>query len=268
MRKAYMYLRVSTAVQLEGYGLELQKDEIVKYAAENDIEIVGKYVDAGISGTVVERPALQDMLLAFEENPEIKYVITYSCSRLWRSEITGGLVRYELAKRNVDILSVTENNYSLYVNDPSEFLISQIMSALASYDRMQVNQKLLRGRSSKAKSGIKGCGTAPLGYSWTKEATIETDPIAASIVTDIFVQYVRLKSFGAVQKYCDEHGYHTQKGNNFSRQAIKNILSNQYYNGIVTFAGQEYKGTQPTFITTELFNEVQKIMGKPTKNRD
>lgn len=269
MKKAYSYKRVSTAVQLEGYGLDLQDDEIRKYAEENSIEIVGEYVDAGISGTVVERPALQEMLLAFDENPDVKYVLTYSCSRLWRSDIAGGLIRYELAKRKVDVLSVTENGYSLYVNDPSEYLISQIMAALASYDRMQVNQKLLRGRVSKAKSGVKACGSAPLGYRWTKDATLEIDPVGSAIVTDIFVQYIRLKSFGAVQRYCDEHGYRTQQGKSFSRQSIKNILSNPIYNGVVTFDGQGYIGTHETFITREVYRQVQIMMGrKPIEKED
>ena len=45
--KVYTYTRVSTAMQIDGYSLEAQKNRMKAYADFNDYEIVGEYEDAG-----------------------------------------------------------------------------------------------------------------------------------------------------------------------------------------------------------------------------
>ena len=44
--KVYIYTRVSTAVQVDGYSLDAQKSRMKAYAEFNDFEIVGEYEDA------------------------------------------------------------------------------------------------------------------------------------------------------------------------------------------------------------------------------
>ena len=48
--KCYIYTRVSTAIQVDGYSLDAQKDKLRKYTEFQDIEIVGEYSDEGHSG--------------------------------------------------------------------------------------------------------------------------------------------------------------------------------------------------------------------------
>ena len=48
--KCYIYTRVSTAMQVDGYSLDAQKDKLRKYAEFQDMEIVGEYSDEGHSG--------------------------------------------------------------------------------------------------------------------------------------------------------------------------------------------------------------------------
>lgn len=48
--RCYIYTRVSTAIQVDGYSLDVQKDKIRKYAEFQDMEIVGEYSDEGHSG--------------------------------------------------------------------------------------------------------------------------------------------------------------------------------------------------------------------------
>ena len=52
--KVYLYTRVSTAMQIDGYSLEAQKSRMKAYAEFNDYEIVGEYEDAGKSGKSIE----------------------------------------------------------------------------------------------------------------------------------------------------------------------------------------------------------------------
>ncbi len=48
--KCYIYTRVSTAMQVDGYSLDAQKDKLREYAEFQDMEIVGEYSDEGYSG--------------------------------------------------------------------------------------------------------------------------------------------------------------------------------------------------------------------------
>ena len=53
-KKVYIYTRVSTSMQVDGYSLDAQKEKIRKYAEAFDYEIAGEYEDAGKSGKSIE----------------------------------------------------------------------------------------------------------------------------------------------------------------------------------------------------------------------
>ena len=52
--KVYIYTRVSTAMQIDGYSLEAQRTRMKAFAEFSDYEIVGEYEDAGKSGKSIE----------------------------------------------------------------------------------------------------------------------------------------------------------------------------------------------------------------------
>lgn len=53
-QKCYIYTRVSTSMQVDGYSLDAQKDKLRKYAEYQEMSIVGEYSDEGKSGKSVE----------------------------------------------------------------------------------------------------------------------------------------------------------------------------------------------------------------------
>ena len=62
-KKVYLYTRVSTIMQVDGYSLEAQKSRMRMFAEFSDYEIVGEYEDAGKSGKSIEgRPAFTQMI--------------------------------------------------------------------------------------------------------------------------------------------------------------------------------------------------------------
>ena len=63
MENAYIYTRVSTLIQVDGFSLEAQEAEIRAFAEARKINIVGKYTDEGKSGKNAEhRPAFTQMM--------------------------------------------------------------------------------------------------------------------------------------------------------------------------------------------------------------
>ena len=160
--KIFGCIRVSTQTQVEkGYGLLTQKQAIKKYYVAHHMELVELFVDEGISGTEIDRKGLTELLTAFNG---IRKVIVLNTSRLWRSDTAKVLIQRTLRQAHADVISIEQPTYSLYTDDPNDFLLNDIIELLDQYERLNINLKLARGRRTKAKAGIKGCGIAPLGY--------------------------------------------------------------------------------------------------------
>src|SRR5258708_21746421 len=83
-RQGFIYIRVSTGMQVQyGHSLETQLATLTKYCNNNNIQILRKFEDAGISGkNMNNRPNLMAMLNALQ--PGYVVVVT-AVSRLSRT---------------------------------------------------------------------------------------------------------------------------------------------------------------------------------------
>lgn len=269
MKEVYGYIRVSTETQAErGYGLHTQETAIKDYCKRNRLKLVEIFKDQGVSGTTIDRNGLSDLLSSLTD---IKTVIVMNTSRLWRSDNAKVMIKRQLIKAEVEVLSVEQSTYSIYDKDPNDFLVNGMMELLDQYDRMNTNLKLAKGRRSKAKSGIKGGGNVPLGYQWQHDG-VETpiviiDEQNAQIVREIFQKYYEYKSIGKVRAYLQEQGYKTARGNNFSQQSIATILRNAFYKGDIIHADVKTKGKHDPLISAVHFGKIQAMLERNQRNK-
>ena len=81
--KCYLYTRVSSAKQVDGYSLEAQSERLHDYVEYKGLVIAGEYCDAGFSGHSIKgRPQFTQMLDDIvAEKDGIRWVVVFKLSR-------------------------------------------------------------------------------------------------------------------------------------------------------------------------------------------
>ena len=112
--KVLGYIRVSSAIQIKGYSLKLQKDKIKEYCKLMDLELVEVYEDRGISGMSMDKRNGYKDMVSYLENNEIDGVVVWSLSRLGRKmrDVIGFLdVLKSKGKKFISIKENINNEY-------------------------------------------------------------------------------------------------------------------------------------------------------------
>lgn len=263
----YGYIRVSTGTQVEkGFGLDTQKDGILAYAAEHNIKLENIFVDAGVSGNMKEtddddvitkRTGLMELLSSVNKEDS---VIVLNVSRLWRSDMTKVIVRRELMKKSINVISIQQPDYDMYKSskDPRDYLLNTLTEMLDVYDRMTIALKLATGRTTKAHKGDKPAGNCPFGYRYTADKKhIEPDPEEAATLRQIFTEAQKGLSLDRIADELNRKGYKTRRGNEWQKGSLHIILKNNFYTGIVTHQGKEIPGNHEPLISKVQFGKVQ-----------
>ena len=218
MIKAFGYLRVSGKGQLGGDGFIRQEKAIDKYAKDNGLEVYHIYRDEGVSGTMINRPALVEMLVDLEENGHgIKTVIVEKMDRLARVLLIQETVISDFREKGINLISALEGADLLDV-DPTRQLVRQILGAISEYEKHCLVQKLRVARQQKrAKPGK--CE----GRKSYKQAAPET--VA-------YIKRLRRKPKGMKRKTYREiatvlniEGISTLNGQPWNLQTVKNAMA-------------------------------------------
>ena len=109
-KKCYIYTRVSTMAQTEGYSLDAQQEKLRKYAEYKNLEIVREYCDAGKSGKSIKgRPAFQQMMEdVASQKDDVSYVLVFKLSRFGRNAADVLKSLQLLMDYEVDLVSVDD----------------------------------------------------------------------------------------------------------------------------------------------------------------
>lgn len=176
VKKAFGYLRVSGKAQVDGDGFPRQREAIEKWAAANDVTIVQWFEEKGVSGSLLERPALSEMMVALMSNG-VRLVVVEKLDRIARDQMVQETIIQSLLKQGFELVSAAGGEENLCGDDPGRKLMRTIMGAIAEYDKMMVVLKLRAARQrTKAKGGKyegRNCeGRKPYGTREGEQAVI------------------------------------------------------------------------------------------------
>ena len=237
--KVYIYTRVSTAMQIDGYSLDAQKARMKAYADFNDYQIVGEYEDAGKSGKSIEgRASFCRMMEDIKSGKDgVAYVLVFKLSRFGRNAADVLSTLQVMQDFGVNLICVEDGIDSS--KDAGKLMIS-VLSAVAEIERENIRVQTMEGRIQKAREGRWNGGFAPYGYRLV-DGVLQINEDEAPAIRTIFEQYVSTDTgANGLSKYLETHGFQKlarQNGTSplFSATLIRAILKNPVYCGKIAF---------------------------------
>ena len=237
--KVYIYTRVSTTMQIDGYSLDAQKARMKAYADFNDYQIVGEYEDAGKSGKSIEgRASFCRMMEDIKSGKDgVAYVLVFKLSRFGRNAADVLSTLQVMQDFGVNLICVEDGIDSS--KDAGKLMIS-VLSAVAEIERENIRVQTMEGRIQKAREGRWNGGFAPYGYRLV-DGVLQINEDEAPAIRTIFEQYVNTDTgANGLSKYLETHGFQKlarQNGTSplFSATLIRAILKNPVYCGKIAF---------------------------------
>ena len=269
-----IYLRVSTGKQAEkGIAIPTQKDECFKCAREENYtfnEETDVYRDEGESARSMDRPALLEMLNRCEIDKTIKSIIIYDVSRLARDRIDFALIKRDLKKYGIKLISATEG-----IDDsPEGQMLEGMLSTVAEFFSTQNSRKVKANMLKKAQDGGYP-GRASYGYI-NKQERASTGKVKSWIeVHWEHAKWVqRAFELFATGHYSEEMLMQKLRGENFplrpwrgkvcqlNKSTLANILRDKFYIGFVEWDDRVIteKGNHELFLDRGVFDRVQAIL--------
>ncbi len=208
-----VYERVSTLAQVEkGYSLDSQETLLREYAERQGWQIVGEYVDGGISGRKDrgQRPEL-DRLLRDIEAGAVDVVLVYKLDRFSRRPRDLFLMLDIFDRCKVGIVSTTEGVDSRTSNGR---LMLGIFVSLAEKFWSDLLERTRDGRIAKMRQGkVQPAPRQLYGYSYDKETqSYVIDAAEASVVKQVFDLYISGKQPRQIAAMLNEAGVPTKQG--------------------------------------------------------
>lgn len=253
---AICYYRYSSDAQRD-CSIEQQQIEAHKYCKEHGLHIIGEYADRAISGTRIDRPALQQML---DDAKRLRpaYLVLWKTDRLSRDRLDSAIVKGRLREYGVKIEYVAE---SLPEDEAERALIEGIEESLAQHFIIQHSKNVTRGLKYNAEKALYN-GHKILGYKGSPNQRYEIDPETAPIVQRAFESYAMGKPMKVIADELNMSGYTTVRGKTFTEKSLWHTLRNRSYIGEYKWGNIIVEDGFPQIVSIELFDKVQDLMAK------
>jgi site-specific DNA recombinase len=226
--RAALYARVSTSEQAERYGLSSQLHELRRLAERKAYTVVGEFIDSGISGAVLERPALTRLREAIRAK-QVDVVLTYASDRLARDIGDFLLLRREFRRAGIALEYVDRATDE----SPHGLFQEHVLAAVDQLERAVIRQRTMRGRLDQARKGIMPGAAAPFGYRRDPAGIggYVVDEAEAAIVHRMFAWAGDNTSLRGIARRLDAQGVASRRHTGWGSTSVRRILTSTIYVG-------------------------------------
>ena len=253
--RAFLYARCSSDEQKKnGYTVKDQLEFGRLFCKENDIILVGEYVDEGISATleIKKRKDLAN-LISDAESGEADLVVFKCIDRFFRNTEEYYAAQKQLRKSGVTWASIEEPD--LDPNDADAAFKINIYLAMAEYEARKTSKRIRFNNKMRIKNKQVVTGSQNFLFPWKvvgdkRNRHLERDMDQAERLYDVLDYFEMHQSKGKTLEY------HNSKYDPISYNTLTNLLTDTLLYG-------EYKGVPDyvlPFITRHRFDNIQSIL--------
>ena len=284
MKRAVIYARYSSHRQENGFSIEYQRDECMKYLERKGYKFIKCYIDeATTAKKTAGRDSFNEMIYD-AQNGKFETIIVFSFSRSFRNTRDALNYHHELNENyGVSIESVIEQ---IDLSNPHGKFSGTNLFAMHELQSDITAGHVKAGMYVAAQQGYFLGGTCPFGYqlygtgeySRNKERKkYEAHPEEKEIVNEIFELYADGFSLDFIQTMLRDRGIKGRRGGIMTVQTIARILKNEFYIGTREYVVEGYpplkiENCVPAIIDLALWHRVQlrhaeNVLAKPRKTK-
>lgn len=277
-KRAALYVRVSTEEQArEGVSIDAQLKALLEFCADNQYEVVDRFIDAGESARTDKRPEFQRMVATAKKKPrQFDIILVHKGDRFARNREDSTVYKVLLRKElGIEVFSITER----FDDSPAGKLTEGIMESISEFYSANLSNEVYKGMNEKASRG-QALGLPPTGYTIGSTGKFEIVPEDAKLVRWIFENYAdsRLSMIGVVRKIIAQDvpfdlSDHAKKMK-WSQQSVRVMLRNRTYLGEFSWGKRSLTietivvpDAHPPIVPQELFDRVAVRMSTNTNLR-
>jgi DNA invertase Pin-like site-specific DNA recombinase len=246
------YLRVSTVEQAEKeLSLTAQRRSAEEFAARHDAVIDHHYLEPGASDTDTHRAVFNELLGdALRPGSRISTIVVHHTSRFTRDATHARVVKKELRRAGVRVLSVTQE----LAEDPMGTLMEGFFECIDQYESEVNGLRTAAAMREAVRQGFYPGGLTPYGYCKVPAEghagrkpryRLAVQPDEAAILRTMYRLYITGSGALKVAESLNALGFRTRKGNLWDKGAVIQTLQQSAAGGVVRWRVHHRGKLQP-----------------------
>lgn len=268
MKKAIVYIRVSTDEQADkGYSLRDQREKLLSYAKNNDIEVLEVF-EEDYSAKTFDRPDFKKLTAYVKKNKsKIDLLLFTKWDRFSRNAYESHKQIDFFQKLGIDPFAIEQ---PLDLSVPEQLLMLAVYLSVPEVENKRRSLNVISGMRRSAKEG-RYVGATPLGYTSKPDAIgkplLVPNKMAKSIKIAFELIATGLYSQSDVRRKLEKSGVV------ISRSSLSRILSNPIYMGFVKSKKykdepeQLIKGIHQAIISEDIYLKAQLTTKRRTNKK-
>lgn len=246
------YLRVSTVEQAEKeLSLTAQRRSTEEFSARHGAVVDHHYVELGASGTDTHRTVFNGLLGdALRPGSTISTIVVHHTSRFTRDATHARIVKKELRRAGVRVLSVTQE----LTEGPMGMLMEGFFECIDQYESELNGLRTSAAMREAVRQGFYPGGRAPYGYckvavevraGRNPRYKLAVLPSEAEILRTMYRLYITGSGAMKVAEALNELGFRTRTGNLWDKGAVIQTLRQSAAGGVVQWGVRHHGQLRP-----------------------